>query len=259
VRNKFPSLDFSKLTWPAIVEFTTNSRVWKSFFRHGYPDTPRNQALVMTTNVLMHLMPVKVRVHSLKVTYTWGLGLMAFYLFVLETITGILLMFYYIPSVEQAYASMIDITTTVNFGLLMRNMHRWGAHAMVLVVFLHMCRVFYTGGHKEPREFNWAIGVALLFATFFISFTGYLLPWDQLSLWAVTVGSSLGGYAPFLGEQILLLLRGTPEVTQSTLIRFYTLHVVALPFTMAILLAIHFWRIRKDGGLSGPYGKSREE
>jgi len=245
-------------TVPEVMDFLTKNRVWRSFFRHGYPDTKRNQALLMQTNVFLHLFPVKVRVHSLKATYTWGLGLISFYLFLILTITGVLLMFYYVPAEDRAYQNMMNIIANVNFGALMRNMHRWAAHAMVLGVFLHMCRVFYTGGHKEPREFNWAIGVLLLFCTFFLSFTGYLLPWDQLSYWAVTVGSSLGQYVPpeeIMGKFSILVLRGTPEVSQSTLVRFYTLHVVGLPLALAVLLTIHFWRIRKDGGLSGPYGK----
>lgn len=249
-------------TTPEVIDFLTKNRVWRSFFRHGYPDTKRNQALLMQTNVFLHLFPVKVRVHALKATYTWGLGLISFYLFLILTVTGALLMFYYVPSEDMAYQNMQNIISNVNYGALMRNMHRWAAHAMVAAVFFHMCRVYYTGAHKEPREFNWAIGVLLLFATFFLSFTGYLLPWDQLSFWAVTVGSSLGLYAPpaeIAGKASILILRGTPEVSQSTLVRFYTLHVVVMPLLLAVLLTIHFWRIRKDGGLSGPYGKQEEE
>jgi len=131
-------------------------------------------------------------------------------------------------------------------------MHRWAAHGMVIVVLLHMCRVFYTGAYKVPREFNWVIGICLFLLTLFLSFTGYLLPWDQLSFWAITVGTSIAGYAPFLGEKIRYLLLGGHIVGQNALIRFYVLHVVVLPLAASVLLGVHFWRIRKDGGLARP-------
>jgi cytochrome b6 len=136
--------------------------------------------------------------------------------------------------------------------MLLRNVHRWAAHGMVITVFLHMCRVFYTGSYKPPREFNWVIGVALLFVTFMMSFTGYLLPWDQLAFWAITVGTSLAGYSPVLANETKFLLLGGYEVGQNALIRFYTLHVIGLPVIAILLMFIHFWRIRKDGGISRP-------
>ena len=117
-------------------------------------------------------------------------------------VTGVLLMFYYVPSTTQAYDRMLDLRGTVAFGIFLRNMHRWSAHGMVAVVFLHMCRVFLTGAYKKPREFNWVIGVVLLLVTLFLSFTGYLLPWDQLAFWAITVGTSIAGYAPLIGKQM---------------------------------------------------------
>jgi cytochrome b-561 len=131
-------------------------------------------------------------------------------------------------------------------------MHRWSAHGMVGVVFLHMCRVFLTGAYKKPREFNWVIGVVLLLVTLFLSFTGYLLPWDQLAFWAITVGTSIAAYAPLVGKQIQFVLLGDTTVGQEALLRFYVLHVAVLPAVMVLLIAIHFWRIRKDGGLSRP-------
>jgi quinol-cytochrome oxidoreductase complex cytochrome b subunit len=186
------------------------------------------------------------------VTYTFCLGGLSFFMFLVLTMTGVLLMFYYIPSADLAYQSMKDIEASVTFGQLMRNMHRWAAQGMVIAVFLHMCRVFYTGSYKPPREFNWVIGVLLLVTTFLLSFTGYLLPWDQLSLWAVTVGTNIGGAAPFVGSQVNMVLRGDFEIGQPALIRFYTLHVIFLPLVGAFLMAVHYWRIRKDGGISGP-------
>lgn len=230
----------------------TESALWRSIFRHGYPDSRKNQSLAVFTNVFLHLHPVKVRRHALAIPYTWCMGGLTFFLFLNLTLTGILLMFYYRPTTEWAYIDIKDLETVVVFGQLLRNMHRWAAHGMVITVFLHMVRVFYTGSYKPPREFNWVIGVTLLFVTFFLSFTGYLLPWDQLSIWAVTVGTNMVGATPLIGPDILYLLRGSLEVGPNTLLRFYVLHVVALPTLAGFLMAIHFWRIRKDGGISGP-------
>ena len=168
------------------------------------------------------------------------------------TVTGILLMFYYVPSTSQAYDRMLDLRGSVAFGTFLRNMHRWSAHGMVAVVFLHMCRVFFTGAYKKPREFNWVVGVVLLLLTLFCSFTGYLLPWDQLAFWAITVGTAIAGYAPVVGKEIQFLLLGDTTVGQEALLRFYVLHVAVLPLVLTLLIAIHFWRIRKDGGLSRP-------
>ena len=173
-------------------------------------------------------------------------------LFLILVVSGTLLMFYYVPSVEMAYGSMKDLEFVVSFGLVLRNAHRWSAHAMVMAVFLHMCRVFYTGSYKAPREFNWVIGVCLLLLTLFLSFTGYLLPWDQLAFWAVTVGSNMASYLPWIGDDVRFLMLGGNEVGQMALLRFYVLHVVVLPLLLAILVGVHFWRIRKDGGLSRP-------
>jgi quinol-cytochrome oxidoreductase complex cytochrome b subunit len=157
-----------------------------------------------------------------------------------------------VPSTEQAYDRMLDLRGSVAFGTFLRNMHRWAAHGMVAAVFLHMCRVFFTGSYKKPREFNWVIGVMLFLLTLFSSFTGYLLPWDQLAFWAITVGAAIAGYAPVMGKEIQFLLLGDYVVGQEALLRFYVLHVVVLPVIMTVIIAVHFWRIRKDGGLSRP-------
>ena len=161
-------------------------------------------------------------------------------------------MFYYVPSVERAYSDIAALETNVRYGSLMRNMHRWMAHGMVLTVLLHMMRVFYTGAYKPPREFNWVVGVILLILTLLLSFTGYLLPWDQLALWASTVGTYLVGSAPVLGDSLVFVMRGGFEVGPNALIRFYTLHVIGLPLVAAIFMAVHFWRIRRDGGMARP-------
>jgi len=226
--------------------------VWRSVFRSGYPNTPRNQMLVVATNVFLHLHPTRLHRTHVRVTHTFCLGGLSFFLFLGLTITGVLLMFYYVPSVERAYEDMQRLETDVRFGMLMRNLHRWMAHGMVLIVLMHMMRVFYTGAYKPPREFNWVVGVVLLTLTLLLSFTGYLLPWDELSLWAITVGTNMVGSAPILGEPNRFVLIGGFDVGAEALIRFYTLHVIGLPLLAAIFMTVHFWRIRRDGGLARP-------
>ena len=238
-----------KKGWFDVVK---SSYVWKSVFRHEYQDTYRNRVLQVSSNVFLHLHPTKIRRHALRLRFTWCMGGITFLLFLIETVTGIILMFYYRPTGEYAYHDMKYLQFDVPFGMIMRNMHRWGAHAMVIAVWLHMFRVFMTGSYKPPREFNWVIGVLLLVVTFLLSFTGYLLPWDQLAYWAITVGTQIGGAAPIVGPKVDFLLKGGKEIGQPTLIRFYTLHVIFLPLIAAFLMAVHFWRIRKDGGISGP-------
>jgi len=236
--------------WKTLVQLPEN--VWRSVFRNPLPSSDLGRASTSFTNFFLHLHPVKVHRNSLKATYTLGLGLISFFLFFILVTTGILLMFYYVPSTTQAYDRMLDLRGTVAFGIFLRNMHRWAAHGMVAAVFLHMCRVFLTGSYKPPREFNWVLGVLLLLVTLFLSFTGYLLPWDQLAFWAITVGTSIASYAPLIGKQVKFILLGDSTVGQEALLRFYVLHVAVLPAVLSLLVAIHFWRIRKDGGLSRP-------
>ncbi len=249
----------------------SKSQVWKSIFRHGAPSSDRNRALVVLSNVFLHLHPVKSRASGLRLSYTWCMGGISFFLFLALTVTGVLLMFYYRPTVEYAYNDIIALREHVPLGI-MRELHRWGAHAMVIAVWLHMYRVFLTGSYKPPREFNWNVGVILLVLTLLLSFTGYLLPWDQLAMWAITVGSNMARATPFLGSEgpgasFLALgdvklvhagddarfaLLGGRFVGAGALLRFYVLHCVFIPLVAAFLIAIHFWRVRKDGGISGP-------
>ncbi|MGB0052537.1 MAG: cytochrome b N-terminal domain-containing protein [Terracidiphilus sp.] len=234
----------------ALVDLPKN--VVRSVFRNPLPSSDRGRAATSFTNFFLHIQPVRVSKQALKPSYTMGLGLISLFLFVILTVTGVLLMFYYVPSTTQAYDRMLDLRSSVAFGVILRNMHRWAAHGMVAVVFLHMCRVFLTGAYKTPREFNWLIGVALFLLTLFASFTGYLLPWDQLAFWAITVGTSIAGYAPLIGKSLRFLLLGDSTVGQEALLRFYVLHVVVIPMMIALFVAVHFWRIRKDGGLAKP-------
>ncbi|MBI3760483.1 MAG: cytochrome b N-terminal domain-containing protein [Chloroflexi bacterium] len=237
----------------ALSSLTTRisqSGPWRSFFRHGWPDNPLDRSLTMTSNIFFHLHPVKVSRRSLRWSYSFGLGVISAILFGVLIWTGVLLMFYYVPSVERAYPTMKEIQFSVPLGQFTRNMHRWSAHAMVLMVILHMARVFYTGAYKPPREFNWIVGVVLLLLTLGASFTGYLLPWDQLAYWAITVGTNIAGYAPVAGPPAREILLGGSEVGQNALIRFYTLHIAVLPLLITLLVSLHLWRVRKDGGLA---------
>ncbi len=239
--------------------------IYKSCIRHGLPNTERNRSLIIFSNVFTHFHSVRVHKNSLRPEYTLGLGLISFFLFIILSVTGIFLMIYYIPSTEMAYDRIKDLAFVVPGGILIRNLHRWSAHAMVFFVLLHMARVFYTASYKNGREFNWVIGMILFVLTLILSFSGYLLPWDQLAYWAITIGANIAaspreitdalGITKFLdigGLQKTILLGGT-EVGADALIRFYVLHCIVLPLFLVIFIAVHFWRIRKDGGLSRPY------
>ena len=219
---------------------------------------------IINRNFFLHIHANRVHVHSMKPTYTFGLGIMLGFLFLIMLFTGVILMIYYTPSVETAYQSVKDIVNVVPGGRIIRNMHRWASQGMVIVVFLHLLRVFYTGSYLGNRSLNWVIGVVLLIITLLSNFSGYLLPWDQLAYWAVTIGSNIAASARELtdllgitnvfdpGGFLKKLLIGGETVGQPALSRFFTLHVILLPVSMLILLGIHFWRIRKDGGLSRP-------
>src|SRR6516162_6068986 len=235
-----------------IWQWFERTRVGRSIFRVGLPQSNLERSQAMVSSFLLHIQPAKVHRHSLRASYSLGLGLISLYLFVILTVTGVLLMFYYVPSTDHAYNVMKDLQFVVSAGLILRNMHRWAAHLMVIFVLLHMCRVFYTGAYKRPREFNWVLGIGLFLLTLGLSFTGYLLPWDQLAFWAITVGTNIASYAPYIGPGLKYLMLGGNVVGQEALIRFYALHVIVLPAIAGFLIAVHLWRVRKDGGLSRP-------
>src|SRR5918995_322724 len=173
---------------------------WRSIFRHKVDDTPRNRSLAVLSNVFLHLQPAKLNRDSVRYAFSWGMGGITFYLFIVLTFTGVLLMFYYHPTKADAFRDILYLEHDVPFGKLLRNMHRWAAHLMVITTWLHMFRVVLTGSYKRPREFNWCVGVVLLVLTLLLSFTGYLLPWDQLAIWAITVGSNMARATPFAGH-----------------------------------------------------------
>src|SRR3989304_3077461 len=172
------------------------TQLYRSIFRVKHDDQPRNRALSVLSNVFFHLHPAKINRDAVRYSYTWGMGGITFYVFLVLTVTGVLLMFYYHPTKVQAFRDILYLEHDVPFGKLLRNMHRWAAHLMIITVWLHMFRVFLTGSYKTPREFNWSIGVILLVLTLLLSFTGYLLPDDQLGFWAITVGTSMARATP---------------------------------------------------------------
>ena len=235
-----------------------------SIIRHGPVVSDRTRSQAVFSNLFLHLHATRTHIRSLKFTTTMAMGIASLALLVILTVTGVLLMVYYKPSTELAYNSIKDIHFIVPAGRLMRNLHRWGAHLMVLTVALHMARVFYTACYKKGREFNWVVGVILLVLTLVFSFTGYLLPWDQLAFWAVTIGANIAASPTELTDALELtqyfdvgglskeMLLGASSVGQEALLRFYVLHIMVLPIMTTVLLGIHFWRIRKDGGLGKP-------
>jgi quinol-cytochrome oxidoreductase complex cytochrome b subunit len=250
----------------ATLKKPTKTQLYKSIFRVKHDESERSRALSVLTNVFFHLHPAKINRDAVRYNYTWGMGGMTFYLFLVLTITGVLLMFYYHPSKGQAYRDIVYLMNDVPFGRLLRNMHRWAAHLMIIAVWLHMFRVFLTGSYKKPREFNWCVGVVLLVLTMLLSFTGYLLPDDQLGFWAVTVGTNMARATPLLGHEgpfgpqlgmtayndVRFALLGGSIVDANALLRAYIWHCLAIPLIAATFMGVHFWRVRKDGGISGP-------
>src|SRR5580692_4275679 len=235
--------------------------LYKSIIRVKHDETPRSRALGVLSNVFLHLHPAKINRDAVAYNYTWGMGGMTFYVYITLVFTGTLLMFYYHPSKVVAFRDILYLESDVPFGKLLRNMHRWGAHLMVIMVELHMFRVFLTGSYKPPRQFNWVVGVLLLVLTLLLSFTGYLLPDDQLGFWAVTVGTNMARATPLLGHDgpfghmlgmtpfndIRFGLLGGSIVDSNALLRAYIWHCVAIPIIASTFMVVHFWRVRKDG------------
>jgi cytochrome b6 len=240
------------------LERLRGTRVWKSIFRRGPALTNRTRSLAVFGNLFLHFLPVKVREKSLRVRASYYVGSISFLLFVVLAVTGVLLMFYYHPAVPQAYRDMKDLRFVVSNGVFLRNLHRLAAQLMVFAVFWHMFHVFYRGGYRPPHEFNWVVGVLLLLVTLFLSYTGYLLPWDQLAFWAITVGTNIVSAMPIIGRRVRFVSLGGNLVGENALLRFYVLHCVVLPLIAIVLVAVHFWRVQKDGGLTVPEEDGRK-
>ena len=235
-----------------------------SIFRHGAPTTDRSRSETVVQNFFLHIHSARVHRWSLRPSFTMGLGLLSLFSFGVLAVTGVLLMFYYKPTTALAYESMKEIHYMVPAGRLIRNLHRWAAHLMVAAVMLHMVRVFFTASYKEGRQFNWVIGILLWVLTMALSYTGYLLPWDQLGYWAMVIGTNIAVSVRELtdalnvtrffdpGAFMAAILIGSDTLGDESLIRFNMLHCMFLPLLISIGIGAHFWRIRKDGGMSRP-------
>jgi quinol-cytochrome oxidoreductase complex cytochrome b subunit len=210
-------------------------------------------------NIFLHLHPAKVVESSLRFNRTFGLGGMAALLIVIQILTGILLRFYYIPNPAEAYNSILFLKNQVVFGQFTRNIHHWSGVFLLLIAFLHFLRVFFTGAYQEERKINWLFGLILLILIVFSNFTGYLLPWDQLAYWAITVGTTIIRYFPVFGESLRTLIIGGKELNAGTLQTFFNFHTAVLPFLLMILVIYHFWRVRKAGGVFVPKTSERND
>ncbi|MBK8935711.1 MAG: cytochrome b N-terminal domain-containing protein [Chloroflexi bacterium] len=229
-----------------------NNQTWRQRILYTTQTDDRSRMRAVANNLILHLHPTKVPAPALRWTYTWGLGGLSATLALLLIITGVILTFRYDASVERAYTSIQYLETQVAFGSLVRALHHWSANLLVVTAFLHLIRVFLTGGFKLGRSTNWIIGLVLLLIVVAFNFTGYLLPWDQLAYWAITVGTSLLSYVPLVGTAVANFLLGGPEVGQAALRNFYAIHVAVLPALLVMMMSYHFWKVRKDGGISQP-------
>ncbi len=232
---------------------------WQKLKQPGKPQTEeRRGGLQVGNNLVLHLHPISVPASSLRYWYTWGLGGISTVLMALIGLTGLMLMFRYDARIDFAYISIQQMETEVIFGSLVRAIHHWSANFLVVTTFLHLLRVFFTGSFKQGRAANWLIGLVLFVLVLALNFTGYLLPWDQLAYWAITVSTSLMAYIPLIGDGLRSFFLGGPQVGQAALSNFYALHVVFLTSCVVMLLGYHFWRIRKDGGITHPKPKENE-
>jgi cytochrome b-561 len=229
---------------------------WETLTWTWNPRSLRESSDSVVRNLLLHWFPAKISRPSLSLRYSFWLGTISAVLFFVLCATGLILMFLYVPSVERAYPSVKDIEFVASYGGFIRAVHRIAAHLMVVAVFLHMMRAFLTGAYKngaganQNRPVNWILGIVLLLFTLLLSFTGYLLPWDQLAYWAITVGTNIASAVPLIGDKIRFFLLGGNDIDQNTLLRFYVLHCFVLPTAVLLLFSWHMWRIRKDGGLA---------
>ncbi|MBC2711772.1 MAG: cytochrome b N-terminal domain-containing protein [Desulfosarcina sp.] len=228
-------------------------RLWRSVFPVPLrPRTEKDRKRFLRSNLILHFRPPAVKEKTLTFTLSWGLGGMAATLVLLQMATGILLKFIYVPTPVDAYASVQTIITQVPFGRLVRNLHHWCANLLVVILMLHMLRVFFTGAFHSPRQFNWIIGLVLFTMVLAANLSGYLLPYDQLAYWAVTVITAMLGYIPGIGGWLHRALGNGAELGPQTLPFFYSMHTAVIPVLLVGLMGFHFWRIRKAGGLVVP-------
>jgi len=236
-----------------------SSRIRRSILRGPVrPRDDRDRKWIVVNNLILHFRPIQLPERSLRYTHTWGLGGSSAVLFLVLMVTGVMLMFLYVPSPGAAYDSIVTLQHQVFFGKLVRNIHYWSANLLIAVVFLHLLRVYITGAFYAPRQFNWIIGLALLLCVLISNFTGYLLPWDQLSYWAITIVTGMIGYVPVLGGWLQGVIRGGSEIGAATLVTFYAAHTTILPVLIIGLMGWHFWRVRKARGVVIPRGPGEE-
>lgn len=233
-------------------ELSIFERIRARLAPENLPSDDRGRMRMVVDSLILHLHPTKVVATSMNWTYSWGLGGLAALLMAILALTGVVLQNNYTPAAPQAYLDILEINSNVWFGELVRNLHHWSANLLIVVAVLHLIRVFVTGAYRPPREVNWLIGVAMLLLTLGANFTGYLLPWDQLAFWAITVGTSIISYVPLIGNWLSQLILGGPEVGANTLLNFYAMHISLIPLMIFGLMSYHFWRVRKDGGLTLP-------
>lgn len=220
----------------------------------GDPPTakPNPRYKAHTNSLLLHIRPRYYQKASTWFTHTFRLGFFTMFFFIVEGITGFILMIYYVPTPEGAYPSILRLLTNVPFGELLRDIHRLAGEGMVIFTFLHMLRTFLTGSYKKERAFTWVTGVALFLLTLFLAFSGYLLPWDQIAYWAITIGTSIIESIPIIGPELSVLLRGSTTIGADGLLRFYQLHVIFLPLLAGILIGVHYYQIARRHNISLP-------
>jgi len=258
--NRFTSVAWWQAQVVGKVEETTRAvlagiglREARAILRGDEPtERPNPRYKAHVKSFLLHIRPKYYQRGSTWFTHTFRLGFFSAFFFIVETITGLILMIFYAPSPATAYSDMLNILGNVPFGQFVRDLHRLGAELMVATVALHALRVYLTGSYKHPRQFTWLTGVVLLLGTLLLSFSGYLLPWDQLAYWAVTIGTSMADAAPVGGTQANLLLRGAPDIGAGGLLRFYLLHILLVPLVVIVFISIHYYKVAREHSISLP-------
>jgi quinol-cytochrome oxidoreductase complex cytochrome b subunit len=243
-----------------LTSFKNNifERFKKSIYQGSLnPKSEQDRLRLIFRSLILHLHPPTINQKVIKFNHTFGLGGMAVILICIQFITGLLLRFTYEPFPGRAYDSILHLQNSVLFGQLIRNLHHWSAVFLIIITLLHLLRVFFTGAFHGLRQFNWVLGIILFLIIIFSNFTGYLLPWDQLSYWAVIVSTSMLDYIPFIGTYLMEMVLAGKEVGNSTLLLFYNLHTGIFPILLILIMAFHFWRVRKAGGVVIP--KSEKE
>jgi quinol-cytochrome oxidoreductase complex cytochrome b subunit len=222
------------------------TRVRRSIWRVPWSQDERGRIRLVLNDLILHLHATKVPRRALALTYSFGLGGLSLLVFLVLVITGVLLLFVYTPTPDEAYASIYRVETEIWMGQLVRNLHHWSGNLLLILAVLHMLRVFFTAAFHHPREFNWILGLCLLALVAFSNFTGYLMPWDQLSYWATTIVTGMLSYVPIIGDGLKTWLLGGPEVGAPTLRTFFAFHIVLFPMLIVIIVSYHIWRVRKD-------------